>query len=120
LKANQRTELACRIREIRQDFYGKHGLPVLAEALNLPARTWLNCEQGVTMPAEVLLRFLEVTGTDPHWLLTGEGDQRIVKASNADLALRCFAAHRVLSRPAGGPGHSMGFQARHRTSPPEN
>jgi hypothetical protein len=75
MKSNQRTEVARRIREIRQDLYGENGLPALAEVLNLPARTWLNYEQGVTMPAEVLLEFLEVTGTDPHWLRTGEGDR---------------------------------------------
>jgi hypothetical protein len=75
MKSNQRTEVARRIRETRQNLYGENGLPALAEALNLPARTWLNYEQGVTMPAEVLLRFLDVSGTDPHWLLTGEGDR---------------------------------------------
>ena len=75
MKSNQRTELARRIRETRQNLYGENGLSALAEALNLPARTWLNYEQGVTMPAKVLLRFLDVSGTDPHWLLTGEGDR---------------------------------------------
>ena len=84
MKSNERAMLAHRIQEIRHDLYGENGLPALASALNLPTRTWLNYEQGVTMPADVLLCFLEVTGTDPHWLLTGEGDQRIVKASNAD------------------------------------
>ena len=27
------------------------------------------------MPASVILEFLDLTGTDPHWLLTGEGDR---------------------------------------------
>jgi hypothetical protein len=90
MKRNQRTELACRIRERRKDLYGQHGLPALAEALNLPARTWLNYEQGVTMPADALLRFLEVTGTDPNWLLTGEGDPKIVKpATQIGSEMRC-------------------------------
>jgi hypothetical protein len=84
MKSNERVMLARRIREIRQDLFGENGLPALAEALNLPARTWLNYEQAVTIPASVLLHFLEVTGTDPHWLLTGEGDRAIVRASNAD------------------------------------
>ena len=43
------------------------------DALGLPARTWLNYEGGVTMPATVLLSFLDLTGADPHWLLTGQG-----------------------------------------------
>ena len=75
MKSNQRTMLARRIREIRHDLYGENGTPGLAEALNLPARTWLNYEQGVTMPGVVLLQFLDITGADPHWLLTGEGDR---------------------------------------------
>jgi hypothetical protein len=84
MKSNERVMLARRIRDIRHDLHGENGLPILAGALNLPARTWLNYEQGVTMPADVLLRFLEVTGTDPHWLLTGEGERTAVKACNAD------------------------------------
>jgi hypothetical protein len=83
MKSNQRIEIACRIREIRHDLYGENGLPVLAGALNLPARTWMNYERGVTIPGDVLLQFLDVTGTDPHWLLTGDGDRTTAKASNA-------------------------------------
>ena len=41
--------------------------------LSLPARTWYNYETGVTVPAEVLLGFIEQTGANPIWLLTGEG-----------------------------------------------
>ncbi len=41
--------------------------------LNLPARTWYNYETGVTVPAEVLLSFIDQTGTNPVWLLTGQG-----------------------------------------------
>jgi hypothetical protein len=81
---NKRVTLARRIREIRHDLYGENGLPVLAEALGLPARTWMNYERGVTMPGEVLLRFLDTTGTDPHWLVTGEGERMIVRAGNAN------------------------------------
>ena len=28
---------------------------------------------GAAIPSEVLLEFLQQTGADPHWLLTGEG-----------------------------------------------
>jgi hypothetical protein len=82
MKSNERAMLARRIREMRHDLYGENGLPILAEALDLPARTWLNYEQGVTMPADVLLRFLVVTGTDPHWLVTGEGDRTFIRVGN--------------------------------------
>jgi hypothetical protein len=81
MMSDQRTTLARRIREIRHDLYGENGLTALAEALSLPTRTWLNYEQGVTMPADVLLQFLEVTGTDPHWLLTGEGDRALTRTT---------------------------------------
>ena len=67
--------LAGRIREVRADVYGEHGVPPLSEALGLPARTWSNYEAGVAMPAIVMLRFIELTGADPHWLLTGDGPQ---------------------------------------------
>ncbi len=48
-------------------------VPELARRLNLPARTWYNYETGVTVPAEVLLGFIDQTGANPTWLLTGEG-----------------------------------------------
>jgi SOS-response transcriptional repressor LexA len=47
----------------------------LARRLNLPARTWYNYETGVTVPAEVLLGFIEQTGANPNWLLNGEGSR---------------------------------------------
>ncbi len=65
--------LAQRVREIRQELYGVHGGPLLAQMLHVPFRTWLNFENGCTIPAIVILRFIEVTGADPHWLLTGRG-----------------------------------------------
>ena len=30
-------------------------------------------EAGETIPALIILRFIEVTSAHPHWLLTGEG-----------------------------------------------
>lgn len=65
--------LAERVREVREDLYGLHGGPMLADLLRLPFRTWVNYEGGCTIPAEVMLRFIELTGADPHWLLTGDG-----------------------------------------------
>jgi hypothetical protein len=66
-------ELASRIREIRQELYGEHGGPLVAEALGIPFRTWLNYEKGCTIPAPSILRFIELTQANPHWLLTGRG-----------------------------------------------
>jgi hypothetical protein len=65
--------LSHRVREIRLERYGENGGPMLAEALKLPFRTWLNYEAGVTIPGLVILRFIELTGACPRWLLTGEG-----------------------------------------------
>ena len=68
-------DLASRVREIREELFGEHGGPLLADALRLPYRTWANYEAGCTIPAQVILRFIEFTRTDPHWLLTGEGEK---------------------------------------------
>lgn len=69
----QKSELAERLREIRIELYGDRGGPALARKLEIPNRTWYNYETGVTVPAEILLRFLEVTSAEPHWLVTGQG-----------------------------------------------
>ena len=45
----------------------------MARRLNLPGRTWDNYEAGTIVPAEVLLRFIKVTGVNPMWLLQGKG-----------------------------------------------
>jgi hypothetical protein len=68
-----RSGLAPRVREIREDLFGLHGGPLLAASLQIPYRTWHNYEMGCTIPGETLLRFIEVTGANWHWLLTGEG-----------------------------------------------
>jgi hypothetical protein len=67
--------LAARVREVRGELYGETGAPLLAEALELPACTWLNYEAGEVIPASVILRFIELTGANPHWLLTGCGER---------------------------------------------
>jgi hypothetical protein len=65
--------IAERLGEIREEKFGPAGASALAAALGLPARTWLNYETAVTIPGEVLLRFIAATGVDPHWLLFGKG-----------------------------------------------
>jgi hypothetical protein len=52
-----------------------NGVQVLAEHLQIPIRTWLNYEAGVTVPAEVVLRLIALADVNPHWLLTGEGNK---------------------------------------------
>lgn len=81
---NVKASLSRRLREIRQELFGEHGGPELSRRLGLPARTWYNYETGVTVPAEVLLGFIEQTGVAPMWLLTGEGPryQRMAHASD--------------------------------------
>jgi hypothetical protein len=74
-----KSELARRIRQIREESFGEHGGPLLADALQLPFRTWLNYEGGCTIPAQVILRFIEVTDAHPHWLLTGEGSKYVMR-----------------------------------------
>lgn len=72
-RVNVKALISNRLREIRQDLFGEHGGPELARRLGLPARTWYNYETGVTVPAEVLLSFIDQTGGNPVWLLSGEG-----------------------------------------------
>jgi SOS-response transcriptional repressor LexA len=73
LRVSVKAQIAGRLREIRQELFGEHGGPELARRLNLPARTWYNYETGVTVPAEVLLSFIDQTGANPEWLLSGNG-----------------------------------------------
>jgi hypothetical protein len=67
--------LSDRVHEIRLERFGEYGGPMLANAIGLPFRTWMNYEEGVTIPAPVILRFIEVTGASPEWLLKGEGEK---------------------------------------------
>lgn len=91
-----KSALSRRLREIRQELFGDHGGPELARRLNLPARTWYNYETGVTVPAEVLLAFIELTGASPAYLTTGMGprfggrsdDLRTVEMSPIELIRR--------------------------------
>jgi hypothetical protein len=67
--------IACRVREVRRARFGERGTAVLAALLDIPAGTWENYEAGCTIPAHTLLRFIELTGADPHWLRTGQGER---------------------------------------------
>jgi hypothetical protein len=72
---NRRVGLAIRVREIRRELYGDNGGPLLARRLHLPFRVWAQFEAGRTIPSMVILRFMELTDANPHWLWTGEGDK---------------------------------------------
>ena len=68
-----REALARRLEAVRVELFGDDGVAELARRLGLPPRTWANYEQGATVPAEVMLAFLVVTGVEPGWLLDGRG-----------------------------------------------
>ncbi len=70
-----KSELAGRIRAVRIALYGQNGGPLLARALGIPFKTFHKYETGATVPAQSILSFIKLTGVDPHWLLTGDGDQ---------------------------------------------
>jgi hypothetical protein len=78
--------LSERLREIRVELFGERGGSEMARRLGLPVRTWYNYESGVTVPAEILLRFVELTAVEPSWLLHGRGPR-----------------FRAASLPPGGP-----------------
>jgi hypothetical protein len=87
VRVNVKASLSRRLREVRQELFGEHGGPELARRLGLPARTWYNYETGVTVPAEVLLTFIDQTGANPVWLLSGDGPRYQVRRGLSDPGL---------------------------------
>ena len=77
-KMNAAHQIAQRLRTIREELFGLNGVEPLAAAIQIPAQTWRNYERGVTMPGDVLLRFLVRFCVSPDWLYTGEGDHLTV------------------------------------------
>jgi Peptidase S24-like len=65
--------LAERLAALRSELFGDRGGPEMARRLGIPVRTWYNYEGGVTVPAEVALKIIELTSVEPAWLLHGEG-----------------------------------------------
>src|SRR4051794_13261764 len=65
--------LAERLSRLRAELFGDRGGPELARRLGIPVRTWYNYEAGVTVPAEVVLKIIELTSVEPMWLLHGKG-----------------------------------------------
>ena len=65
--------LAERLGALRLELFGDRGGPEMARRLAIPVRTWYNYEGGVTVPAEVVLKIIELTSVEPTWLLHGKG-----------------------------------------------
>ena len=80
MRKRRGSDLALRVREIRQETFGENGGPLLADLLRLPFRIWFEFEAGRTIPAVVILHFLELTHANPHWLRTGCGDKYLGSA----------------------------------------
>ena len=74
VRASVNQSISRRLRQIRREVFGEHGGPEVARRLDLPARNWYNYETGVTVPYEVLVRFIELTGANPTYLILGEGE----------------------------------------------
>ena len=64
--------LAERLAALRSELFGDRGGPEMARRLGIPVRTWYNYEGGVTVPAEVILKIIELTSVEAGWLLHGE------------------------------------------------
>jgi hypothetical protein len=89
LRQNHRqATLAQRLHEIRLEVFGEEGVPLLAEALHLPAGTWRTYERGARIPSAILLRFIEISGASLLWLLAGAGEPFLER----DRLSRCAGA----------------------------
>ena len=63
--------IARRLAALRSELYGEHGGRAMATGLGIPIRTWYHYERGVTVPAETILKLIEITSVEPLWLLHG-------------------------------------------------
>jgi hypothetical protein len=91
--------LARRVQQVRRESYGEDGIARLAEELQIPVRTWEHYEAGVTIPATVLLGFIELTGADPHWLLTGTGARYQLRPGGRGRLAPAWSPHDEPERP---------------------
>ena len=92
---------------MRVALYGEHGGPLLAEALGIPFVLCTATRPAATIPAHSILRFIELTGVDPHWLLTGRGTNSSMATDPREIGSR------VVPNTAGHHGHGRdrGFVA---------
>ncbi len=108
----EKNSLAERLRAIRAELFGERGGPEMARRLGIPVRTWYNYEAGVTVPAEVVLRIIQLTSLEPSWLLNGKGPKFRLSASESvpgtpgvDLSVRALlrTALQRLEKDAASP-----------------
>ncbi len=102
--AGLKAAIADRLRSRRVELFGEGGIPQLASRLGLPGRTWLNYEDGVTIPGEVLLHFLAITGTNPLWLLGVVGASSRTILDGASLAKDRQSWHTPVRKTSGEVG----------------
>jgi hypothetical protein len=96
-----RLDLAERLVALRSELYGNHGAPELARRLGIPPRTWYNYEKGVTVPAEIILKVINVTLVEPRWLLNGNGPKfRHARTEHVETTFPNQSALRALLRAA--------------------
>ena len=57
------------------DLYGECGGPILARRLRISQRRLARMEAGSPFPGQLVLKLIDVTGVNPHWLLSGEGER---------------------------------------------
>jgi hypothetical protein len=67
--------LSQRVKAVRMQRFGACGGPMLAELLGIPHQRLERIEAGGAIPAELILRFIDITGVSPRWLLSGEGER---------------------------------------------
>ena len=67
--------LAERLAALRSELYGDRGGPEMARRLGIPVRTWYNYEGGVTVPAEVILKIIELTAVEAGVALARRGTE---------------------------------------------
>src|SRR6478609_2905338 len=83
-------DLAERLAVLRLELFGERGGPEMARRLGIPVRTWYNYEGGVTVPAEVVLKIIELTSVEPLWLLHGRGSKyrQVPRGERAELSTK--------------------------------
>jgi hypothetical protein len=84
-------DLAERVRKIRVEVFGDNGVAILCQAMHITPQTWEHFEHGDTIPAWLILYFIEIAGVEPHWLLTGDGDRYRVRPDNSSARVSRFS-----------------------------
>jgi hypothetical protein len=76
--------ISDRLREVRLERFGPHGVAELAQLIGIDSQEWASYEEGAMVPAEVLLAFIDVTACSPRWLLMGSGDKYQQQVASRD------------------------------------